>query len=64
MPDDGQVIPKNLWYGTSSVETHQFQGRSSEQYKQDYAVSYKRWYNTEGEEARLEPEGAPVMWPR
>ena len=64
MPDDGQVIPKNLWYGTSSIETHQFQGRSSAQYKQDYAVSYKRWYNTEGEEARLEPEGAPVMWPR
>ena len=64
MPDEGQLVPKKLWYGPTNVERNTYGGLGDMQHQQDYHVSYKRWYDTDGDEARLEPNGAPRVWPR
>jgi hypothetical protein len=64
MPDDGQTVPKSLWYGPTVLERNTYGGLGDKQYQQDYHVSYNRWYNIDGDEARLDPTGAPLVWPK
>ena len=62
--DSATLVPGQLWYGRGALEKEYYGGNADQEGRYDHYVSYDKWYKFDGEQSRLSPDRAPLLWPQ